>query len=455
MEAPSMFRQIRQSFPTALMSAFCAAALIATACGGEEAAKSPAAKAAAAKAPAAAKPAPPAASKTPSTPDELPLALVMALASFGVTEGGGAPAPLPARLEFLVRTGGKWKVTSLDDEQSNVFHKAMAYTLQSGEQRLLSAAGSAAIMKLWEKGDDGPHSETLWEQDFGGKFSRMRDVEVADVYGDGAATMVIATHDQGIVATLRPNASGGFDLSQLDQEPNTFVHEIEIGDLNGDGTLEVYATPSEPNRLDGTPQSGQVVRYVPKTGEGRKIVADLGDRHAKEILVEDVDGDGTDELYVVVEGATKPGSQALDKGVEIRRYEADTPPAEGVVIAEIRDRLCRFLTAGDIDGDGKKELVAAAFSSGLWLLRPGADPNQKWTTSSIDRDSSGFEHAAILADLDEDGSDELYVASDKHKQVRRYVWNGSRLAREVIFRRSGGGSVFTWNLMPVPASLVP
>ena len=32
------------------------------------------------------------------------------------------------------------------------------------------------------------------------------------------------------------------------------------------------------------------------------MVADLGDRHAKEILVGDVDGDGTDELYVSVEG---------------------------------------------------------------------------------------------------------------------------------------------------------
>ena len=59
-----------------------------------------------------------------------------------------------------------------------------------------------------------------------------------------------------------------------------FVHEIEIGDVDGDGVLEVYATPSEPNRLDGKPQSGVVVRYIPAKGEGRVVVADLGKRQS-------------------------------------------------------------------------------------------------------------------------------------------------------------------------------
>ena len=58
--------------------------------------------------------------------------------------------------------------------------------------------------------------------------------------------------------------------------------------------------------------------------------------------------------------------------VEILRYDADTPPDAGVRVASIDDRLCRFLTAGDVDGDGVKEMVAAANKSGIWLLRPRA-----------------------------------------------------------------------------------
>jgi hypothetical protein len=282
----------------------------------------------------------------------------------------------------------------------------------------------------------------------------MRDAEVGDFYGDGGAAIAVATHDQGVVSVLRPQADGSFEVAPLDAKPDTFVHEIEVGDVDGDGSLEVYATPSEPNRLDGSPQSGEVVRYVPAAGGQRTVVADLGDRHAKEILVGDVDGDGRDELYVAVEGHMG-ADKSLEDPVEIRRYEADTAPDAGVVIATLSDRLSRFLTAGDVDGDGQQELVAAAFSSGLWLLRPGDDPMSPWQVELIDKDSAGFEHASILTDLDGDGVDELYVASDRHKEVRRYTWNGSELVREVIYERPDDRPIFTWNLMPVPMALVP
>jgi len=234
------------------------------------------------------------------------------------------------------------------------------------------------------------------------------------------------------------------------------VHEIEIGDLDGDGVLEVYATPSDPNKLDAEAQHGEVVRYVPKKKQGRAVVADLGNRHAKEIYVGDVDGDGTDELYVAVEAFTKGRGADLEiiEPVEIRRYDAGTTPDAKVVIATIPDRLSRFLTVGDVDGDGKNEMVVASFSKGLWLLRPGKDPKSEWGVESIDRDSGGFEHAALLTDLDGDGTDELYVAADNQGELRRYVWVRGRPKREVIQRREVAMSKITWNIMPIPVDAV-
>jgi len=371
----------------------------------------------------------------------LPNGILVSLAVLD-KDADGKPVPQPARMGILTAGDSGWTYRYLEDRDSNVFHKAMAYSLVDGEQGVLTFGGTQAVVKILRS---GAAPEVIWEADFGGKFSRMRDGEVADIYGDGLSSIAVATHDQGVVAVLRPDAEGGFAVEELDREADTFVHEIEIGDLAGDGVLEIYATPSEPNKMDGSPQPGKVVRYIPSTEAGRTVVADLGDRHAKEILVADVDGDGTDELYVSVEAVS--GGE-----VEIRRYDAETDPAEGFVIATLDDSLCRFLAAGDVDGDGRNEMVAAAFKSGLWLLRPG---EAGWSVESIDKDSSGFEHAALLTDLDEDGVDELYVASDRDGEIRRYVWRDGQPERHVIHRHTDGLSRFTWNLMPVPVESLP
>jgi hypothetical protein len=372
--------------------------------------------------------------------EPLPNGLLLSLAVLKKNDHG-KPVPQPARLGILHHDGDEWRYRAIEDPDSNVFHKAMVYEPNPGRAGILTLGGTRAILKLWRKGEQ---PEVIWEQDFGGTFSRMRDAEVADIYGDGSAALAVATHDQGVVAIVTPELGGGFRVEEIDRCPDRFVHEIEVGDLDHDCELEIYATPSARNVVDGIPQPGTVTRYIPTAGPGSVVVADLGDRHAKEILVDDVDGDGIDELYVSVE--------AISGGrVEIRRYDADTDPQAAVVVAELDDKLCRFLTAGDVEGDGQKEIVAAASKSGLWLLRPGSP----WTVELIDDDSYGFEHAAILCDLDENGVDELYVASDKQGEVRRYAWEAGELKREVIYAHPGGLDGFTWNIMPVPVELIP
>ncbi len=73
---------------------------------------------------------------------------------------------------------------------------------------------------------------------------------------------------------------------------------------------------------------------------------------------------------------------------------------------------------------------------------------------SIDRASSGFEHASILTDLDGDGVDELYVANDDDGEINRYVWVDGAPQREMLYTHPEGLSGFTWNIMPVPVELV-
>ena len=128
----------------------------------------------------------------------------------------------------------------------------------------------------------------------------MRDIEIADVTGDGNDDLVIATHDQGIVAVLQ-KVNGKWDVNELNRTPQIFVHEIEIGDVNGDGVKELFSTPSAPNKVDGTPQPGTILmfRYNGKTFD-RSAVEELPKRHVKEILVADVVGSGSPDLFAAL-----------------------------------------------------------------------------------------------------------------------------------------------------------
>ena len=394
----------------------------------------------------------PALPATGAVPATLPRVLLVTYAQFR-TGDRGEVQPGPARLEILRREGGEWHSEVLEDPESNVFHKAMVYERTGAAPSVLTIGGSQAIVKLWHRGAASTWtSETLWSERFGGRFDRMRDVEVATLFSGEPPTILVGTHDQGVVAMLRPRADS-FEMTRLDAAPNTFIHEIEVGDLDRDGTLEVYASASEPNTLDGGEQPGHIYRYVPQRGGRREVVADFGQRHAKEILVADVDGDGHDELYAAVEALTAGGSGALEirEPVEIRRF--DRPAAGGsVVIAQLSDRFTRFLTAGDVDGDGKRELVVAAFSSGLWLLRPPSTAGGQWSLENFERESGGFEHASLLTDLDGDRRDELYVASDNHGELRRYDWVDGHPVRSVVTRRESARSMITWNIMPAPVT---
>ena len=111
--------------------------------------------------------------------------LLLSLAVLGKTEEG-KPLPLPAQLGFLRFEQGAWTYETLEDEDSNVFHKALVYRSDTHGEGILTLGGSDAVVKLWRPGQ-APLE--VWREDFGGRFSRMRDGELGDLYGNGSAAL--------------------------------------------------------------------------------------------------------------------------------------------------------------------------------------------------------------------------------------------------------------------------
>ena len=366
-------------------------------------------------------------------------ALILCQAQFKMVKGEDGkehPVPGAAKLMLVYQIPKGWKSESIEDSESNVFHKAIPF-----EDGFLTIGANAAVLKMWTRVKGKWIGETVWKTSFGGEHDRLRDIEIGDVTGDGKDELVIATHDQGVIAVLQ-RKSGKWEVTELNRSPQTFVHEIEIGDVNGDGINEFFATPSAPNKVDGTPQPGKIleVRYNGKSFDCF-VVEELPKRHVKEILVADLNRSGSPDLFAALEAEmTKVGGeqQVVDM-VKIKRYHYEKGKFMGSIIESLPDVFCRFLTYGDVNKDGKIDLVVSAFKSGIWILKRD---KETWHKELIDEDSSGFEHATLIADLDKDGLSEIYVAADDQGFLRKYQWDGKRFKREELLPLPKGNITF-------------
>jgi hypothetical protein len=362
--------------------------------------------------------------------------LLVTQAQFLPAKPGGSDAtPGPAKLLIVRNTGAGWKTTTLEDPESNAFHKALPWG-----DGFLTIGANQAKLKTWRMAAGQWQEETHWSPKFGGKFDRLRDVEHGDVDGDGKDDLVIATHDQGVIVVVHPE---DWRVEEVDHQANTFVHEIEIGDVDGDGAAEFVATVSEPNKLDAQ-QTGEVRMYKHTAGGWQKSVVDAPpDAHAKEALTADVDGDGKAEVFVSWEGVIGEGGK-LVRPVSLKEYRWADGKFTSSVVATVPDRMMRAIAAGDVNGDGKIDIVAGAMSSGLWLFEQQAGGG--WKGTVIDAQSSGFEHPVCLTDLDGDGALEIYVGAEDQQQLVQYKWSGGTFAKQVIASLAKGD--ITWNITP-------
>ncbi len=339
--------------------------------------------------------------------------------------------PGAAHLEIYSYSGGDWHTEVLEDTESNVFHKAAWFTPARGEPGILTIGAVEALLKIWRKKGGKWEAETLWNPTFGGKWNRLRDFEIADVTGDGQDDIIIATHDQGVIAVVSWKDEA-YRAEEIFRKENTFVHEIEVGDIDGDGTSEFFTTPSKPNKLDGSIQPGQVDMFKSKDGEWIHSTIDvMKTRHAKEILCVTLTGEERPVLFSSLEGEAIGGEKA-GAGTRIRMYRFEGEKVTHEDIAELPGQLCRFLTFGDTDGDGVKEVIASTKSNGIWKLTPPAAEGGIWRKKLIAGDTAGFEHATYLYDSNGDGMDELWVASDDDGEFRRYWYNGRDYSEEVL-----------------------
>ena len=348
--------------------------------------------------------------------------------------GTPRPQPGPAKLLQLRPTAAGWQATLLEDPQSRVFHKATCLGKGAG-RRLLTIGATDAHLKTWRWQEGRWTGRSHWSPRFGGAWDRLRDYELGDVDHDGVDELILATHDQGVIAVAEV-LGDAFHPVEIYRQKDTFIHEIEVGDIDGDQRLEFFATPSAPNSAKAS-QGGGVLMFRHASGAyTSEQIVQFPTRHAKEILVTDIDGDGVDELYVSLEAESKRSEGTLKVTQPLEIYQLKWTPGgkwSRRVVATLPGGVqARVMLAGDLRGTGKKSLIVTTMRDGVWELSPTGKAGP-WAQHQIDDNSSGFEHAAGLGDMDGDGAQELYVAADDQDELRVHRWREGRYQSEVIY----------------------
>jgi len=244
-----------------------------------------------------------------------------------------------------------------------------------------------------------------------GSFST--DMQAADIDGDGDLDVVVPQSDAKEVRWYEnPRPSGDpagppwkahflIDYRKFEFE---YAHDVEVGELNGDGKLDVVICNQKwkPPRPVNKPETVVLFQNDPDSWTPVLISRTYGEG----TIIVDMNGDGRPDIL-------RPGFW----------LEAPTDPMHGnwvehMIIAGWPDRA--GVAAADVNQDGHLDvLLAPAESAERLSWFETADPMQdKWTEHVIDP-SIDFVHTFKIADIDLDGSPDIVFAEMQQSARKR------------------------------------